>query len=163
MNQEETRPVEQRLRVFISYTHRDEKLKDELDKHLASLKRSKAIETWNDRKLIAGVPFDLEITHQLENSHIVLLLISPDFLTSEYCYCKEMEIAIRRHNEGLARVIPIILRPTDWHHTPVGEIMALPKDGKPVTSWRHRDDALLDVAKGIRGAVEHMKRSLKVA
>jgi hypothetical protein len=144
------------LHVFISYTHRDEKLKDELDKHLASLKRSKAIKTWNDRKLEAGGSFDSEISRQLETSDIVLLLISPDFLTSDYCYCREMQTAIRRHNNGNAKLIPIILRPTDWHDTPVGHLLALPKDGKPVINWRRRDDALLDVAKGIRKVVDEI-------
>ncbi len=150
------------LRIFISYTHRDERLRDELEKHLASLKRSKAVETWHDRKLDPGLPIDAEITHELETSDIILLLISPDFLTSDYCYCREMEIAIRRHNEGRARLIPIILRPTDWHDTPMGHLLALPKDGKPVINWRRRDDALLDVAKGIRRAVEKMTRPVHV-
>jgi hypothetical protein len=95
----------------------------------------------------------------------VLLLISPDFMNSDYCYRREMRAALKRHAKGLTRVIPIILRPVDWIRTPIGKLLALPRDGRPVTTWHRRDEALLDVAKGVRRAAEELglgKRELIV-
>ncbi len=88
--------------------------------------------------------------------HLILLLISPDFMDSDYCYRREMRAALKRHAKGQARVIPIILRPVDWRRTPIGRLLALPRDGKPVTTWHRRDEALLDVAKGVRMAAEEV-------
>src|SRR6185295_11964315 len=78
------------------------------------------------------------------------LLVSPDFIASDYCWGKEMQCAMDRHTSGSAVVIPIILRPVDWHTAPFGTLLALPRDGKPVTTWTNRDDAYLDVAQGLR-------------
>jgi len=159
------RTLRVRVRVILSYAHRDEKLRDELAKHLAALRRSAVIDIWYDRKIAPGDEFDRDILQQLQNSDLVLLLISPDFMNSDYCYLREMRIALRRHAKGQARVIPIILRPVDWHGTPIGKLSALPKDGKPVTTWRRRDEALLDVAKGVRRAAEQLRhhRSQRIA
>jgi hypothetical protein len=147
-----------RIRVILSYAHCDEKLRDELAKHLAALRRSAVIDIWYDRKIVPGDELDCIILQHLQNSDIVLLLISPDFMNSDYCYRREMRIALRRHARGEARVIPIILRPVDWHGTPIGKLSALPKDGRPVTTWRRRDEALLDVTKGVRRAVEELRQ-----
>jgi hypothetical protein len=87
---------------------------------------------------------------------VVLLLISPDFINSDYCYRREMRVALRRHAKGDARIIPIILRPVDWVGTPIGRLLAVPRDAKPVTAWHRRDDALLDVATSVRRAAEEM-------
>jgi hypothetical protein len=138
----------------MSYAHRDERLREELDKHLSPLRRSAFIDSWHDRKIIPGADLDAEIDHQLASADLVLLLISPDFINSDYCYRKEMRVALRRHAKGLTRVIPIILRPVDWAGTPVGRLLAAPKDAKPVTTWHRRDDAFLDIAKSIRQAAE---------
>ena len=69
------------------------------------------------------------------------------------CYDKEMTRALERHKAGTARVIPVILRPVDWHTAPFGKLQALPRDGKPVTSWKSRDEAFVDIARGIREVV----------
>jgi TIR domain len=148
-----------RIRVILSYAHHDEKLRDELAKHLAALRRSAVIDIWYDRKIVPGDELDRDILERLQNSDVVLLLISPDFMNSDYCYRREMRIALRRHARGQARVIPIILRPVDWHGTPIGKLSALPKDGRPVTTWRRRDEALLDVAKGVRRAAEELRQN----
>ena len=145
------------IAVFLSYAHKDEKLRVELEKHLAALRRSSTIAAWHDRKIIPGAHFAHEIDLHLERSNLVLLLISPDFMDSDYCYKREMRTALRRHAKGHARIIPIILRPVDWLNTPIGKLLALPRDGKPVTSWHRRDEALLDVAKGVRLAVEELR------
>jgi hypothetical protein len=144
------------IRVFLSYAHKDERLRVELEKHLSVLRRSAIIEAWHDRRITPGAQINREIDLHLESSDLVLLLISPDFMDSDYCYRREMRTALRRHAKGQARIIPIILRPVDWLGTPIGKLLALPRDGKPVTSWHKRDEALLDVAKGVRLAAEEM-------
>ena len=146
-----------RLKVFLSYAHRDERLRVEVEKHLSALRRSKLIATWHDHRITPGTELDLEIAASLTTSDLILLLVSPDFIDSDYCYLREMSCALKRHRRGEARVIPIILRPVDWSRTPIGKLLALPRDGKPVTSWSKRDEALLDVAKGIRRVVEEME------
>jgi hypothetical protein len=116
------------------------------------LKRQGVITVWYDRRLAAGDQVDDGIKDELERADIILLLVSPDFLASEYCYGVEMQRAMERHAAGQARVIPVILRPSDWHGTPFGKLLATPTDGKPVTKWPDTDDAFLDVAKAIRAA-----------
>jgi hypothetical protein len=146
-----------KLNVFVSYAHRDERLRLEVEKHLSPLRRSRAIATWCDHRIAPGAEIRQEITNSLTTSDLVLLLVSPDFMNSDYCYLREMNCALRRHRTGQAKVIPIILRPVDWNSTPIGKLLALPRDGKPVTSWSKRDEALLDVAKGVRRAIEDMQ------
>ena len=145
-----------RLSVFLSYAHRDERLREELNKHLSPLRRSTLIETWDDRKIRAGNDIDATVDERLTSADVVLLLISPDFINSDYCYRREMRIALRRHDRGDAIVIPVILRPVDWKKTPIGRLLAVPKDAKPVTNWHRRDDALLDVATHIRRIAEEI-------
>jgi hypothetical protein len=144
------------VRVFLSYAHRDERLREELDKHLSPLRRSALIEIWHDRRISPGAELDTEIDQHLGAADLVLLLISPDFINSDYCYRREMRLALRRHAKGQARVIPIILRPVDWGRTPIGRLLATPRDAKPVTTWHRRDDALLDVATSVRRAAEEI-------
>ncbi|MCP4656161.1 MAG: toll/interleukin-1 receptor domain-containing protein [bacterium] len=139
--------------AFFSYSHKDEVLREQLEVHLAPLKREDAIRTWHDREILAGEDWDGEIDKHLERADLILLLISPDFLASDFCFDREMTRAMKRHRTGEARVIPIILRPCDWQRAPFGQLQALPKDGKPVTSWPDRDQAFLDVEQGIRRAI----------
>lgn len=141
-------------RLFFSYSHADEQLRDQLEKQLSMLKRQGVIETWHDRRITAGEDFEGAIDKNLEDSDVVLLLVSPDFLDSSYCYDKEMLRALERHEQGSTKVIPVILRPCDWHSAPFGKLQALPRDGKPVTRWPDRDEAFLEVVKGIRKAIE---------
>jgi TIR domain-containing protein len=138
--------------IFFSYSHKDEDLRDQLETHLAMLKRQGVISAWHDRRLIAGTNIDTGIRQELDRAHIILLLVSPDFLASDYCYGVEMTRALERHAAGDARVIPVILRPCDWTHTPFGKLLAAPRDGKPVTKWTDPDDAFLDIARAIRAA-----------
>jgi hypothetical protein len=142
------------IKVFISYSHKDEALKDELYIHLANLTRQQKIKPWQDRAIEAGMEWDAAIKANLESSGVILLLITPRFIASEYCFDKEMQRAMERHEAGTARVIPIIMKPCDWQDTPFSKLQVLPKDAKPVTSWDDQDEALLDVIKGIRRAVE---------
>ena len=144
------------IEVFFSYSHKDEELRNELKKHLSILKRQGVITGWHDRRIGAGKEWEGEIDAHLNTAYIILLLISSDFLASDYCYDVEMKRAMERHEAGEARVIPIILRSCDWRGAPFGKLQALPKDTKPVTSWTNQDEAFTDVARGIRAAVEDL-------
>lgn len=117
------------------------------------LKRKGVIETWHDRRIGAGNEFAGSIDQELERADIILLLVSPDFLASNYCYAIEMKRALERHEGGTARVIPVILRPCDWLDAPFGKLLAVPRDGKPVTKWPDLDDAFLDVVQQIKEAL----------
>jgi internalin A len=140
--------------VFISYSHEDAVLRGELETHLKLLQRLGAISVWHDRKIGAGEEWKDQIDKNLEAAEIILLLISADFIASDYCYDKEMSRALERHEGGSVRVIPVILRDVDWHSAPFGNLQPLPEDGKPVTLWPNKDTAWKDVALGIRKAAE---------
>jgi hypothetical protein len=142
--------------VFFSYSHKDESLRDELEIHLAALKRQGVIETWHDRRIGAGEDVDHVISEYLESAHIILLLVSPYFIASDYCYDVEMKRALERHHAGEARVIPVILHPCDWQSLPFGKLLATPTDGKPISKFPNPHDAFLEVTKAIRKAAEEM-------
>lgn len=143
-------------KVFFSYSHQDETLRDELEKHLSILKRQGFIEAWHDRRITAGEELSREIDRNLEPSDIVLLLVSSDFLASDYCYDIEMKRALELHKSDEARVIPVILRPCDWHDAPFGRLLATPPDGKAVTRFPTLDDAFVLVVADIKQALTQM-------
>jgi rod shape-determining protein MreB len=144
--------------IFFSYSHSDETFRDQLETHLSGLKRQKAISSWHDRKIVAGSAVDETIDRHLDAADVILLLISPDFIASDYCYDKEVQRALQRHAEGTARVIPVILRPCDWHGLLFGELLATPTDGRAITLWPNRDEAFLDVVKSIKFALQDLGR-----
>jgi hypothetical protein len=146
------------LKLFYSYSHSDDELRLELEKHLTMLQRNRVIEGWHFRKIPAGREWEGEIDENLEAAHIILLLISADFLYSNYCWEVEGRRAMERHQKGSCTVIPVILRACEWNETPFHKLQALPTDAKAVTSWQNRDEALTDIAKGIRNAVNAMRR-----
>lgn len=145
------------LTIFYSYAHKDEELRESLEKHLSLLKRTGYVEYWHDRCLTAGTDFSKKISSELENANIILLLVSSNFLASDYCCQIEMKKALERHEKQEARVIPIIIKPADWSGAPFGHLLSLPKDGYPVTLWTNQDEAWTDVAKGIRAVIEEMR------
>src|SRR6266436_1082626 len=147
------------IEVFYSNAHEDENLRNKLAKHLKLLQRQNLIIEWYDRETSAGEEWKHKIDSHLNTAQIILLLVSPDFITSDYCYDTEMMRAMERHEKQEARVIPIILRPVEWHDAPFGKLEPLPKDGKPITKWPDTDDALLDVARGIRRVVEELTKN----
>ena len=146
------RPIE----VFFSYAHRDEALRNELAEHLSQLEHDGIITGWHDRRITGGTEWAGAIDEHLRTAQIILLLISPAFLASDYCYDVELRHAIARHEASEARVIPVILRPVYWPGAPFGTLQALPKDGRPVTRWRPQDEAFLDIARGIRSVAEEL-------
>ena len=141
------------LGVFISYSHKDETLKEELEIHLSALTRQKKIKPWQDRAIEAGTEWDDAIKAELEAAQIILLLVTPRFMASNYINDIELSRAMERHKAGTARVIPIILKPVDFKGTPFEKLQALPKDAKPVTRWDDQDEAFLNVVQGIRRVV----------
>jgi hypothetical protein len=140
-------------KVFFSYAHADAQHRDRLEKGLTMLKRQGLLETWHDRRITPGQQIDRAISAELEAADLILLLVSPDFLESEYCYDVEMQRAMQRHEARETHVIPIILRPCDWKSAPFGRLNALPTDGKPVTKWTDADDAFLDITEGIKRVI----------
>ena len=128
------------------------------------LKRQGVVATWHDRRIVAGEALDHAIDGNLDAADVILLLLSPDFLASDYRDDVEVKRAMERHRAGLARVIPVVLRPCDWRNgTPFGDLLAAPRDGKPVTKWPNLDDAFLDITNAIRVAIESGKGRARLA
>lgn len=142
------------LKVFLSYAHKDEELKSELDMHLAGLRRMGKIDVWQDRKLDLGTEWDDEIKEQLASADVILLLVSAAFLASDYIWKVEIEGAMARHARKEAVVVPIILKPCEWKDMPFARLQALPRDAKPVTSYGDKDQALAEIAGAIRRLVD---------
>ena len=148
--------LKDKVSIFISYAHADEDAKKELDKQLSPLKRSNKIETWNDRELIAGQEWDEEIITELNKSEIILLLISADFIASQYIWDKELAIAMKRHEDGTAHVVPIIMKNCLWQEMPFAKLQALPKNAKPVAAYDLKEDAYTEIAVSINKLVNSM-------
>jgi TIR domain len=144
------------LEVFYCYAHNDRIFCEELNKHLAGLLHSGLITVWYDSDISPGTIWEQQINTHLNTAHIILLLVSPDFLASDYCYSKEMVRALERHHRDEARVIPVLLRPVDWTGTSFSTLQLLPSDARPVTRWSDRDDAFENIAKGIRQVVSEL-------
>ncbi|RJQ65147.1 MAG: toll/interleukin-1 receptor domain-containing protein [Desulfobacteraceae bacterium] len=140
------------VKLFFSYSHKDEDLRNELETHLALLRRQGIISSWHDRRIAAGGDIDKAISSELESAQIILLLVSAHFLASDYCYEKEMSRAIEKHTDGTAVVIPVILHPCDWHSSPFGHLKATPTDGKPVSMFANQHEAFSIVARDVREA-----------
>lgn len=145
------------MEVLFSYSHADEELRNKLEVHLAMLKRDGLISAWHDRRITAGRELDPAINAHIDTAGIILLLVSPEFLDSNYCYEIEMKRALERHRAGEVRVIPIIIRPCDWLNSPLKSLRATPRDGRPVVKYPHIDDALLEVVQDIREAIVELR------
>lgn len=139
-----------KISIFYSYSHSDEAFRERLEKSLSSLRKDGLINEWHDRKIKAGDEWEDEIDKYLNEAKIVLFLISPDFIHSDYCMGVEVKRAIERHWERRCRIIPVILKPADWSQTEFHSFQALPKDAKPIVSWKNQDDAFSDIAAGIQ-------------
>ncbi len=118
-----------RVRIFYSYSTADQTHQEALEKHLAILRQTGSIEEWHKRKISVGEHRDRRIKKELVKADIILLLLTPDFIASEYCYSTEMKFAIKAYEEGLAIVIPLLIRASSWQETPLAELQALPRKG----------------------------------
>jgi Flp pilus assembly protein TadD len=150
--------TEQRtVKLFYSYSHKDEALRDELATHLTLLQRQNVIDTWHDRKIGGGAEWQQAIDDNLDAADIILLLVSADFLASDYCFDVEIQRAMQKHHEKSAVVIPVSLRPCDSNGAAFMKLQGLPNNFKPVIKWEHQDDAFTDIAKGIRAVADRIR------
>ena len=143
------------LRFFVSYSHKDESYKDDLTTHLSSLIRSGAIASWDDRQIPIGGEWDHEIKSEMNTADVIMLLISADFLNSNYCNDVEVTRAMERHHDpnDPATVVPIILRHCDWTDTNFAKLQALPKNAKPISTFQDKDEAYLYIVKQIKNLI----------
>ncbi len=145
------------VKIFISYAHLDKDYKDQLEKHLAVLKRNGEIAPWTDKMLVGGETWDQSIIDALNEAELIICLVSSDFLSSDYCYEIEMKGALKRHENKEAIVVPIILRPCDWTSTPFAGLQALPMTGRPIRDWSDMDEAFMNVVEGLRKSIHTIK------
>ena len=146
------------VKLFISYAHEDELHKNNLVKHLSALQRLGVIETWDDRKIMAGQNWDTAIKTSLEQAEIVIFLISADFIASNYINDVEINNALIRYKDGKQIIIPILVRACDFSSLHLSRFQALPTGAKPITSWENLDEAWLNVTKGIKMVSTEMRR-----
>lgn len=144
------------IEVFISYSKQDKELRDGLLAHLRPLEREGII-TWHDRQILPGTEWNEEIKARLNAADIILLLISADFLATDYCTQVEIPEALRRHEAGKVTVMPVILRSCGWKYTPLAKIQAYPEKAKPIVSWTYIDDAYTNVVDGVYLAATKIK------
>jgi TIR domain/HEAT repeats len=147
-------------KVFYSYSHEDSNLRHELATHLALLKHDNRIVEWYDQKIEPGANWAKHISDQLDSADLILLLISPDFLASDYCFGVEADKALTRLKDGDVKVVPILLRPCMWDESRFSQLQIIPRGATPITSWANRDEALSEVAKEIRDIVKETPPSL---
>jgi hypothetical protein len=152
-------------KVFVSYSHADEWLKDELLTHLSALKRNGMVDVWHDRCIPPGGMLHDEISDHISSSDIFLFLVSPNFIASDYCIKKEYEAALHRRALGEAEIVPIIVRSCDWDVGGLRAFSALPPDAVPVTKGagsradvQERDSAWLKVIEGIKFVIAGLKK-----
>ncbi len=152
---------EEPIRVFISYAHKDERFRLALEPHLKLMQRQKLVATWHDRLIKPGAEWKDVIDANLENAKIILLLVSSDFMASDYCFEIEMKRALERHEKKEARVIPVIIRDVNWSKAPFAKLQGLPKDGKSVDQWKNKDSAWRSVADGIEKVAKELRKKKK--
>lgn len=151
------------FKLFYCYADKDKVLLDKLEDHLSALRREGEIESYNRRDISAGTDWKDELTRYMNKSSIILLLISPSFLASEYNYSHEMRLAIQRRKANKAIIIPIIIRECDWGKIPFGDhetlsnYQVLPQNKKAVKSWYNQDKAFTEIVQSIRQAVHNLR------
>ena len=154
--------------LFYSYAHEDEALRDELQGHLKLLERRGLLAPWHDRRIVPGADWSGAIDGYLRKAELVLLLVSKDFIESDYIMGNELAVAMERQAANAAVVVPIVVRavdldPDDAADLPFLKLQALPTDLRPVTSWPNRDEAWTNVAKGLRATVKAIRESRPAA
>jgi len=158
--QEETK--KKNIEVFCCYAREDYRLLLKLRTHLAFLEQEGSFHIWHDMDISPGIEWQEEINKYINTAHIILLLISPDFIASEYCYNKEVKQAMERHESGEARIIPILLRPSIWQDSPFAKLRVLPNNARAVTAWQNRDKALSAIAQEIKQVVKEQMTKLSI-
>ena len=147
------------VEIFLCYAHEDEALRQGLVKQLKALQRQGLVSVWYDREIMAGVEWKNEVNKYLNKAQIILLLVSPDFMDSDFCYNEEMVQAMERHEQGEAYVIPVILRPVYWQNAPFGKLRSLPTEANAITSryWHDLDEAFFNVILGLLEVIRQIE------
>jgi energy-coupling factor transporter ATP-binding protein EcfA2 len=143
----------QPIEIFISYSDRDQEGMQALEKHLSLLKQQGMVRIWHKRKIEAASETVRETDAHLNSAHLILLLVSADFLASEHHYQVELKRAMERHHAQEACVIPVILRPVDWENAAFGKLQSLPRNRQAIAQWQNQDQAWQQVVQEIRGAI----------
>jgi hypothetical protein len=141
------------IRVFCSYSHQDRALRDELVKHLELLRQALLIRAWHDGELSGGQDWQQEIETHLREAHVILLLVSIDFLNSQFVRQHELPLALEKHKNGEALVIPVIMRPVQWAQSGLDFLQTLPEGLRPVVLWSPQDLAYVNICEGLFAAV----------
>ncbi|HNL06763.1 MAG TPA: TIR domain-containing protein [Chitinophagales bacterium] len=136
--------------IFISYSKFDLRYLNELRTHLSPMVKNNKIRPWDDTDLMAGDAWDKAIRTRLNQADIILLLLSSDFLATEYIWENELQPALERHKAGTVQLVPIILRPCNWQESPIAFLNALPQKGKPISAYQDRDEAWLEVVTALQ-------------
>jgi hypothetical protein len=152
-----------RVSIFASYAPQDRALQQELKEHLRPLQPEGLIELWPDRDMSLGTGWQQQSSEYLQTAQIILLLVSIDYLNSDYCAGVEMKQALERHERGEVRLLPILLRPCLWNTSPLSKLQVLPSNGQPVTAWANRETAWLDVVQTLSHVVDHLLQQPKHA
>lgn len=145
------RTQQKKERVFISYSHKDQKYFERLLTHLKVLQLNE-ISIWDDTRIVAGHDWYTEISKAISEATIVILLISADYLASDFVMREELPRILEREKEGNLRILPIILRPSAWKRVSfLNELQVFPKDGRPLStlSDSELETRLADIANEI--------------
>ncbi len=145
------------VKVFISYSHKDEKYVEKLKTALAQIRRQGLLQDWNDHEIDAGDRFDDKINKELNESQLFIGLLSPDYIASNYCYEKEFEEALKLESKRNIQIIPVICRPCDWKNTPFAKFNALPKSAKAISDWQNEDSAFFNITEMLRSLIQQPK------
>lgn len=142
------------MKIFISYSNKDELFNEQLINHLSTLQRKEVIDGWCDKQLLPGENWDEEIKKALHECDLILFLVSPDLLSSDYIYNTELKISLERYEKGEVKIVPIILRPCFWRESEFGRLQALPKGAKALTTWDNIDEGYLSITEGLVKIIE---------
>jgi internalin A len=148
------------VRAFISYSFKDQAFRETLEVHLSPLKRMGLIEAWHDGKLTPGGAWETEIMTEFEQAELINLLVSPDYLASDYCWDIEMRRALERHEEGSAIVVPVLIRHAFWQIAPFSKLSIVPHKARPITSYKNQDRAWLYVVRTIHELIQARRRDV---
>lgn len=140
------------VKAFVSYSHNDLDFVKALQSALSPLVRLQKLSLWYDRDIDAGAEWRPEILQQLAQADIVLCLVSPDFVASDFCYLQEFEAALAAHRRGEQFVMPIRLRETDWQGLPLAEIQGAPEEW--IGNAANPDQAWCRVSERLRPVID---------
>lgn len=148
------------INIFYSYSHKDSKMQKSLHNALKTLRKSRKfkISEWYDGCIRPGQEWVKAIANNLKRSDVVLLLLSPAFIDSDYCYQKELEWALERHNDRTSLLIPVLFKDVAFRDRKFSPYQAIPRDengSKPVLSWRPQSAAWNKVRKQLKQEIQH--------